>query len=123
MRKLILALPLVLTGCLATIQNPINNNDLAVVYSAYGATLAVANAYRSLPLCRTGTVFSATNICARRSVIVQLQKADKQARIAISVAQNFINNNPTLSAASLVGVANASVAAFQQIEIVNGVHQ
>jgi hypothetical protein len=123
MRRMLLALPLLLTGCLSTIQNPVNDNDMAIVYSAYGSTLAVANAYRSLPLCRTGSVFSASNLCAKRSVIVQLQKADRQARIAMNTAQIFINNNPTLSASSLIGIAQAAVSAFQQIEIANGVAQ
>lgn len=120
MRKLVIALPLLLTGCFATIQNPINNNDMAIVYSAYGTVLAVANAYKSLPLCHTGMPPTVTNICARRSVIVQIQAADRRAIYAINAAQQFINQNPTLSAWTMVSAANSAVAAFQQIETMNG---
>jgi hypothetical protein len=123
MRRMLLALPLALTGCLATVQNPINYNDMAVVYSAYGTVLAVANAYRSLPLCRTGMPPTMTNICARRSVVVQLQAADRRAVLAINSAQAFINNNPTLGAGTMIAAANSAVITFQQVEALNGIGQ
>lgn len=109
-----------LAAC-GSIQNPINNNDLAAVVSAYGAALSIANGYKSLPLCKTGTTASITNVCARRSVIVTLQQADLKAQVALKAAINFTNANPQLSATSFISAAQTAVGVFQQLETANGV--
>ena len=117
MRKVFLAVTLAfsLAAC-ATISNPVGTTQLAQIESAYGVALSVAVAYRNLPLCRTGTTPSVQNICAKRSVIVRLQAADRNAQGALVAARRFVRNNPTISAASAIGAAQAAVADFQATE-------
>jgi ABC-type sugar transport system substrate-binding protein len=122
MKKIIvLSLGLILSAC-ATYQNPINTSELATVESAYGVALAVAVGYSRLPLCKTGTTTSLTNTCARRSIVVKLQAADRTAEIALTQARNFVKNNPTLNAISVITAAKAAVGAFQSVEATNGVN-
>jgi uncharacterized membrane protein len=116
-----LACAVTLGGC-ATIQNPVNTTQLAQVESAYGVALSIAVAYRNLPLCKTGNPTSLTNICAKRSVVVKLQSADRDAQIAMVSARQFVRNNPTLSAASVIGIAQNAVATLQAIEQNEGIN-
>lgn len=105
-----------LSGC-AQIQNPISLNELAAAESAYGVALSAAVAYRSLPLCKA----SVPAPCAKRDVILELQEADKKVQGAIIAVNNFVRDNPELSAASLVAAAQKAIADFQRIEAVYGV--
>lgn len=123
MRKLLALamLALALSGC-ATIRNPVNVGQLAAVESAYGVALSLAVAYRGLPLCRTGTSPGLQNVCAKRSVIVRLQRADRDAQIALASARTFVKANPTIDAASVLAIAQDAVAALQAIEANEGIH-
>ena len=123
MKKLWLCLVLVLAGC-ASIQNPLNITRLADIESAYGIVLAAANAYRTVYTinpCTRSHPESATNYCARRSVVILLQGADRKAQIALRSARIFVANNPTLDAGSVIGVAQLAIDAMRQIEQQNGV--
>jgi ABC-type uncharacterized transport system substrate-binding protein len=113
------ALALALGGC-ATIRNPVDVPQLAAIESAYGIALSLAVAYRDLPLCRTGTSPGLQNVCAKRSVVVRLQRADRDAQIALAAARSFVRANPTLSAASVLAVAQNAVSALQAIETNEG---
>jgi hypothetical protein len=123
MNRIVLALCLVLAGC-STFQNPINTTRLAEVESAYGIALSAAVAYRSLyniNRCTASKPESATNICARRSVVLSLQKADREAQVALAAARTFVNNNPTLDASSVINVASQAVGVMRDIESINGI--
>jgi len=115
MRKLAILIFAVSLSACATVQNPATIQQLYDVEAAYGVALATAVAYHNRPLCKTGTVESLTNICARRSIVVKLQLADKRARAALAVARAFIINNPTLSAVSALTAAQSAVVAFQTL--------
>lgn len=115
MRKLVLALPLILAGC-ASINNPLTLNELGGMESAYGLALSAAVAYRSLPLCHTGTVASATNVCAQRSIVVKLQQASRTATLSIHAARDFVVNNPTVDATVAIATAQRALAGLQAIE-------
>jgi len=117
----IICAALLLSGC-ATYQNPINTSELATVESAYGVALAVAVGYRQLPLCRTGAPTTLTNVCARRSIVIKLQTADRVAQAALIQARSFVKNNPTLDAMTVITVARNAVASFQLVESTNGVN-
>jgi ABC-type uncharacterized transport system substrate-binding protein len=121
MRKLLASavVALALSGC-ATIRNPVNVSQLAAIESAYGVALSLAVAYRDLPLCRTGTLPGLRNVCAKRSVVVRLQRADRDAQIALAAARSFVKANPTLSAASVLAVAQNAVSALQAVETNEG---
>lgn len=123
MKKLaVIVLAFTLASC-ATVRNPVTQTDLATVEAGYGVALSLAVAYRHLPLCRTGTTASLSNVCARRSVVVKLQQADRSVQTALSGARNFIKNNPTLSAGTFISAAQAALASFQAIEATYGVGQ
>lgn len=110
------------TGLFSSIQNPVNLNSLSSIESTYGVALSVAVGYRRLPLCTLANPLSVSNVCAKRSVVLQLQSADQKAQIALSAARSFAANNPSLSAASIISTAQTAVSTFLAIESANGVH-
>lgn len=117
MKRLIV---LILAGSLAacgTVQNPLNQTDLATAEAGYGVALSFAVAYRHLPLCKTGTTATLSNACAQRSVIVKLQQANSAVKSALKAARA-----PTVSAATML-VLQGALAAFQQIEANYGIGQ
>lgn len=116
-----LILALALGGC-TTFNNPISLNTLGGMESAYGLALSAAVAYRNLPLCRTGTIATATNVCAQRSIIVKLQNSSKAANVAIHSARDFVVNNPTLDASVLIATAQSALAGFQAVEQTYNIH-
>lgn len=120
MRLIALLLVLALAGC-ATMNNPISQNSLANIEATYGVALSAANAYRNLPLCKTGTTTSLTNVCARRSIVVKIQSAVTKAQAADLQLRAFVKNNPTLDASSLISALQSAVAFLQSIETSNGV--
>lgn len=102
------------TSVFTSVTNPVSRTNLAEVESAYGVLLTAAVAYR--------------NACAQkliaatcRPAVVQLQFANRKAHGAIIAARNFVKNNPTLSALSLIGIAGQAVSDFQSVAYVNGV--
>lgn len=109
------------TSLTAPVQNPINTNELYYAESAYAIAVRTALSYRQLRMCRSSETASITNVCARRSVIVQLQAADLKARGALNAAKNFVKNNPTLDAFSAISAAKQAVADFQAALDSNGV--
>lgn len=117
MRKLIvLMIALTMAGCAQfgiPVQNPVGNNTLASAISTYGILDTAVIAYRGLPRCTVDNNFSATNVCYKRSVLVQAQAYDKAANAAINRAVSFQRSNPTLDATSYVAAAIASVNTFK----------
>jgi hypothetical protein len=111
-------LALSLTACAgipSPIVNPVTTTSLYDVEAVYGTTLVGAVAYRNLPLCKKSNPFSASNICAYRSIIVKMQAADRKAQIAIVAGRKFITQNPTIDATSVINIAANAVATFQSI--------
>lgn len=130
MRKLVLAAALVLAaslgGCAGKLptldlNTSVTNNTLLGTEAAYGIALSGERAYKALPLCKTGTTPSITNICAKRSVIVRLQAADRKAVSAIDAANTFIKNYPTIDATDVIAAAQAAVTALKGILSSEGV--
>ncbi len=125
MRKLVVATALVsglaLAGC-QTVSLPSLNLNTAVarntVYSienAYGVAVNAANAYKALPLCRTGTLPGATNICARRSVIQRLQAAMLKAHLAVNNLVALQKAYPSVDITNALSAAQSALVAVQQI--------
>lgn len=115
-----LALSLALANCTTVlpsvnISNAVALNTVYGVANAYGIAVNAANAYRALPLCATGTRPSATNICARRSVIVNLQSAMSRARLAVNNAVAFQKAYPTLDVTNVVAAAQAALSDVQAV--------
>jgi hypothetical protein len=125
MRKLVAATVLVfglaLAGC-QTVALPSLNLNTAValntvygIENAYGVAVNAANAYKALPLCRTGTTPSATNICARRSVIERLQAAMLKAHLAVNNLVALQKAYPSVDITNALSAAQAALIVVQQI--------
>lgn len=115
-----LALSLPLANCTTilpsvSISNAVALNTVYGVANAYGIAVNAANAYKALPLCATGTRPSATNICAKRSVIVNLQSAMSRARLAVNNAVAFQKAYPTLDVTNVVAAAQAALSDVQAV--------
>jgi uncharacterized lipoprotein YajG len=116
----VLACGLVLAGCQTTLPSLNLNNTVALntiygIENAYGVAVNAASAYKALPLCRTGTVPSASNICAKRSVIVNLQSAMRRAQLAVNNAVAFQKAYPSVDATNVVGAAQTALLNVQQV--------
>lgn len=126
MKKLgVLFVALWLTAC-ATIQNPLTNVRLVQLESAYGVALSVAVGYYELykvNRCTKTRPESVTNYCARRSVVVALQKADIKAGEAIQTARKFVIQYPTFDATNIISAAEFALAGMQDVITKNGVRQ
>jgi hypothetical protein len=125
MRKLVaataLASGLVLAGC-ETVSLPSLNLNSAVtlntiygIENAYGVAVNAANAYKALPLCRTGTVPSAANICAKRSVIERLQTAMRRARLAVNNLVALQKAYPSVDVTNALAAAQSALIGVQQV--------
>lgn len=123
MKKLILILvaAISLTGCFETVKNPFTLTQVASVESSYGIVLSAADAYSHLRLCRKSETPTVTNVCAKRAVILQLQKADRDVQTSLDYARNFIRNNPNIDPIVVISSVTKAVDAFKQIAINNKV--
>jgi len=127
---IIFALALSLGGCAgtpvgdalrvatSTITNPVQEVNIYQVKTGYAAVLEVAASYRdycwSRPFAALMADPIAKPICEhRRSIMRAIDKADDHAFDAITRAETFIRNNPTINAVSVVREAWAAVQDFQ----------
>lgn len=105
-----------LAGCWSTdVNTSVSRNTLYAVTNSYGVLLSAAQSYKALPLCRTGTSPGITNICAKRSVIVRLQAADARVVKAISDADAFMTQYPTIDATNVIAAAQSALTSFQSV--------
>jgi len=109
-----------LAGCQSTLPSldlntAVTLNTIYGIENAYGIAVNAANAYKSLPLCKTGTTPDASNICAKRSVIVRLQTAIRRAQIAVNNAIEFQKIYPTVDLTNAIGAAHAALLDVQQV--------
>jgi len=122
MRKMVAAVAVasLLGGCTFTmpsftIGSQVNLNTLEGVIAGYGVMLNAELTYRALPLCKTGAEPSITNICAKRSVIVKLQAADKVANVAVNAAVAFVKANPTVDPSSYLSAARDALTGLRTV--------
>jgi len=109
-------------GACATFTNPVSQSTVYNLENAYGVAQAAADAYTKLPRCAAGEASSLADPCSDHGVIVQLAKADANARAALTNAETFVRTKPTLSPTDVISEAESAVALFQQIETNYGVH-
>jgi hypothetical protein len=121
MKKLVIALAFAIgvAGCSSlptlNIGNQVNLNTIEGVVSGYGILLNAENTYKALPLCKTGTTPSITNVCAKRSIIVRLQSADKIANTAVNTAVSFVKSNPSVDPSQYLTAAQNALTALQTV--------
>lgn len=101
------------TSLTAEIQNPAGKRELSVIYNTYLIAGKAYVRYRDLGICRAGQEATFFKPCARRDVLLSLQAADRKAYAAMRAAGQFIKNNPTLSAISVISAARVAVSDFQ----------
>jgi hypothetical protein len=120
MRRLFLALApiLFLAGCnvpTLNIASQVNLNTVEGIVSGYGILVNAEIALKSLPLCKTNTNPSASNICVKRSIIVRLQSANRLANVAVNQLVAFVKNNPTVAPSQYISTAQNALAAAEAI--------
>lgn len=98
------------------IANPVTTTQIYNLEATYGIALSGAVAYRERPRCTKTALESISNICARRSIVVKLQEADRKAQIALAQLKNFVSANPTLDASALLDAATTAVTTFNQLQ-------
>ena len=113
-----LALALFACATAPSITNPISQSAVYNLENGYGVAQSLAVAYTRLRRCTV----TMTLPCSTHTTIVALATADHKARAALSAAETFVRNNPTLSAASVISAAQAALSAFTQIESSAGIH-
>jgi hypothetical protein len=97
------------------LNSQVNLNTMEGVAAGYGILLNAENVLKQVPLCKTGTSPSATNICVRRSLLVRLQAADRVAYAAVIQAETFVKANPTVSPANYISAAQSALLAAQAV--------
>ena len=106
MRQLAVLAFVLLTAC-AGAKTPAQK-----VFSAqsnYNTGLAIAVAYKALPVC------PATVICKKESIVKQLQDADNIAAPALLSAQNVVRHPELGNQEAAIAAAQAAVAALTKI--------
>lgn len=101
-----------------TIVNPVGTTDIYRVKNAYAAALELAVEYRRYCWSKPYAVLLADPVskpvCANRRAAVRFaQSAQRNAGGTIAAAENFVANNPTLNASTLVAAAWQAVTDFQ----------
>lgn len=127
MRKLVATIAVVsglaLAGCQTVALPSLNLNtavSLNTVYgieNAFGVAVNAANAYKALPLCRTGTEPGVANICAKRSVIERLQYAMRKARLAVNNLVALRKAYPSVDITNAIAAARSALIVVQQIPL------
>jgi hypothetical protein len=106
------------TAVTTTITNPVGEVNIYQVQNGYAAALELFAGYRKYCWARPFKALTddpvSKPICQhRRSIVRAGQLAKANARAALVTAENFIANNPTLNAASVVQAAWTAVSDFQ----------
>lgn len=131
MRRLLAAtlLALLLAGCQTAgipgvtsppLVNPITNLDIYRVKNTYAATLELAKQWRTYCWSKTYAQILADPIMKpvckdRRNTVRQIQKYQPIAGTAVRRADEFVRNNPTISATGAIGLAWDAVTDFQRV--------
>lgn len=102
------------SSIIAPIQNPVGQSELDKIRAAYGSALAIAVGYRDAcaqrlipPSCRTA--------------VRKMQPYGEKAQRAFVAARNFVANNPTISAVSVLQAAWDAVKDLQIVQSELGV--
>lgn len=103
-----------------TIANPVGQVDIYRVKNVYAAALEIAVKYRQFcwakPYAEIMADPVARPVCRnRRQIVAALHSADRKAFAAITAAENFVRNNPTLNASAAINAAWAAVTDFQNL--------
>lgn len=104
----------------ASVRNPVGPVDLYRAKTVYAGTLELVSAWREYCWSRPYAVLMtdpvARPICqSRRPILRAVQSADDKAFAALKTAENFVRDNPTVSAVSAIQSAMLAVAGFNSL--------
>lgn len=107
-----------LTVTTTTITNPVSAIDIYRVKNAYAASLQLAVDYRKFCWSRPYVALLADPLSkplcqSRRGAVRAIQLAQVKAHSALSDAEIFVLNNPTLNATNVISAAWTAVTNFQ----------
>lgn len=119
MKKLIISviLSLSLAGCvggLGSFKNPLTPTTIDSLEDSYGAAIAVGVTYKRSCLARL-----IPKSCF--GVVRKLQPYEDKAYNALSIAQRFTRESPTLNAVNVLMIADQAIKAFSSEQFINGV--
>lgn len=96
-----------------TVQNPVGSQELAAAEASYNLVLTSAVLVFRQPTCKKGEKPSVQNICTPLSVKKQIQVYGRQAHVAMLELRNFVQQNPNVSAVTLLANARKAIANFK----------
>lgn len=107
-----------LTAATSTVTNPVSAVDIYRVKNVYAASLQIMVKYREFCWSKPYAALMADPVAKptcqnRRAAVRVMQTAQIDAHNAISAAETFVRNNPTLNAATAISAAWTAVTAFQ----------
>lgn len=116
---IVLALAIGIGGC-ASVPNPISTTNIYQAKNVYSATVKLAGDYRDYCWKRPYAVLLRDAVAGpacknRRAVVRALVKADDVAFTALTDAETFVRDYPTLDATQVVGAAIRAVGDFQAL--------
>lgn len=82
------------------ITNPIGPDQQYEIEGAVVVARRAAVEYFRLPQCRRTQVATVQNPCAKRSIKVMIQNADRKLQIVLVAYRRFVQDNPTVDAES-----------------------
>jgi predicted small secreted protein len=102
----------------ASVNNPVSATNIYQIKNGYAAAAQLAVEYRNYCWSASYRVLMADPVgkalCkSRRPVTRAIMAADSKAFFAVSAAENFVRDNPTLSAATVISAAAKAVADFR----------
>ena len=102
----------------STVTNPVSSVDIYRVKNVYAATLQLVVDYRNYCWAKPYAVLMADPIaapvCQNRRAVVRIAQAGKaKASAAIRSADNFVRNNPTINAQTVISAAWQAVTDFR----------
>jgi len=126
----VLAITLILGGCAGTklgdliqtatttIVNPVDSVDIYRLKNTYAVTLQIAVDWRAYCYSKPYAVLMAGSISKpicqnRRNTVRTIQLAKTKAHSAVLDAQNFVTQNPTINASSVITAAWNAVTNFK----------
>lgn len=104
-----------------TIQNPVGANQQAAVEASWRTVLVASTTVLDTRQCRKSEAASLTNICVRRAVKVAIQGALNKGHTAMIDMRNFIHDNPTIDAITVITAAKNAISDLRTVAASNGV--
>lgn len=115
---------LAVAGCTpltTSINNPLGLNESYSIEASVAAARRVGLEVMNTRQCRASESTTITTVCVKRSVKVQIQKADRKLTSVLILYRDFVDNNKTLNALSAATAVRAAISDYQRVVTSSGV--